>query len=48
MLILMTGELKPHTKQSGFTFLNVYISVNAILKCRSPVSKLIFTHTVSC
>ena len=28
-------------------FLNVYISVNTIFKCRSFLSKLVFTHTVS-
>ena len=31
-----------------FIFSNVYISVNRIFECRSRLSMLIFTHTVSC
>ena len=31
-----------------FIFSNVYTSVNIIFECKSLLSKLIFTHTVSC
>ena len=31
-----------------FIFSNVYISVNTIFECRSLLSRLTFTHTVSC